>query len=66
MSNGKNASLQVVLKKIEKIESRLKRIEKERSLGFVRLSDKEMKEIEKIQKHMESGKEKTLKEVFGE
>ncbi|MDO8634538.1 MAG: hypothetical protein Q7K34_04575 [archaeon] len=65
MGNGKSASLQVVLKKIENIDVRLKKLEKERSLGVVRLSDKEMAELAKIEKEMGSGKEKTLKEIFG-
>ncbi|GEM_PF-1946858 len=66
MANGKSVSLQVVLKKVEELEARVKRMEKERSVGVVRLSDKEMAEIKKIKKEMESGKEYSSKDVFGE
>ena len=65
MANGKTAPLQKVLRKLEDLEVRVKKIEKERTLGFVRVSDKEMAELEKTEKEMESGKEKTLKEIFG-
>ena len=65
MANGNSATLQKVLKKLEDLDIRVKKMEKERSLGVVRLSDKEMAELDKIQKEMESGREKTLKEVFG-
>ena len=66
MANGKSVSLQVVLKKVEDLEARVKRMEKDMSVGIVRLSDKEMAEIRKIKKEMESGKEYGSKEVFGE
>ncbi len=61
MGNGNSVSLQKVLKKLEFMDSRLKKLEKERGIGFVRLTDAKMKELKKIQKEMESGKEKTLK-----
>lgn len=66
MANGKTVSLQVVLKKVEELEARVKMMEKQRSVEIVRLSDKEMAEIRKIKKEMESGKEYSSKDVFGE
>ena len=66
MANGKSVSLQVVLKKVEALEARVKRMEKQRSVEIVRLPDKEMAEIRKIKKEMESGKEYSSKEVFGD
>ncbi|MDO8537741.1 MAG: hypothetical protein Q7S21_02550 [archaeon] len=65
MSNGKTVVLQKVLKKIENLETRVKRIEKESTIGIVRLSDKEMADIRKIKKEMSAGKEYSFEEVFG-
>jgi len=52
MANGKSVSIQVVLKKVEDLEARVKRMEKDMSVGIVRLSDKEMAEIRKIKKEI--------------
>ena len=64
MSNGKSVSLQVVMKKLGVLETRMRKLEAERSLGVVRLSDREMREIEKIHKEMVSGKEKRFRDIF--
>lgn len=64
MANGKSVSLQVVMKKLENIETRMRKLEAERSLGVVRFSNRKMREIEKIHKEMMSGKEKSFRDVF--
>ena len=66
MANGKAVSLQVVIKKLENIEERLQRIEKKQFIPAVRLSDREMKELDRIEKEMKAGKWKSVNEVFGE
>lgn len=66
MANGKSVSLQVVMKKLETLESRVKRIERGAYIPVVRLSDGEMKELDKIEREMKAGKWKSVKEVFGE
>lgn len=64
MANGKSMSLQVVMKKLDSLETRMRKLEAERSLGVVRLSDREMREIEKIHKEMMAGKEKSFRDIF--
>lgn len=57
--------MQKLVEKVQSLESRIIKMEKERGLGFVRLSDMEMKEIRKAKKEMESGREHSFEEVFG-
>ena len=66
MANGKSVSLQKVLKKIDDIDTRLKRLEIKQSVPEIELSPKELAEIRKIKKEMNAGKFYTFKEVFGE
>ncbi|HZX34210.1 MAG TPA: hypothetical protein VFF09_02410 [archaeon] len=64
MANGKSVSLQKVLKKLENIDSRLKRLEKKQSIPEVKLSPKELAGIEKAKKEIRSGSYLGEKELF--
>lgn len=65
VANGKSVSLQVVMRKLEHLEERLQRVEKKQFIPIVRLSDREMKELDKVEREMKAGKWKSVKEVFG-
>ena len=64
MVNGKSVSLQKVLKRLEKIDSRLKRLEKKRVIGEIELTEEENEELDNIEKEMKAGREYSMKEVF--
>lgn len=65
MVNSKSVSLQKVLKKLENIDSRLKRLEKRRSSAEIELSEEENEELDNIENEMKAGREYSMKEVFG-
>ncbi len=64
MSNGKTISTQQIQKKLENLEKEVKIIKKQQLLPVVRLSDKEMAELEKARKEIKSGNYLTEKELF--
>ncbi|HZX20717.1 MAG TPA: hypothetical protein VFF13_06945 [archaeon] len=64
MVNGKSVSLQKVLKRLENIDSRLKRLEKKRVIGEIELTEEENEELDNIEKEMKAGREYSMKEVF--
>lgn len=66
MGNGKSTSLQKVFNKLENIEKRLNKLETIQPIPEIELSPKDLAEIRKIKKEMNSGKFYTFKEVFGE
>ena len=66
MVTEKSVSLQKVFSKIERLEKRLKKVEKMQSIPEIELNPKELAEIRKIKKEMDAGKFYTFKEVFGE
>ncbi len=53
-----------MMKKIEALESRLKRVEKMNNIPEVKLSERELAEIEKAKKEIRSGKYMSEKELF--
>ena len=64
MSNGKTVSVQQIYKKLESLEKEVKLMKKQQLLSVVRLSDKEMAELEKARKEIKSGNYLTEKELF--
>ena len=64
MVNGKSVSLQKVLKRLENIDSRLKRLEKKRVIGEIELTEEENEELDNIEKEMKAGREYSMKEVY--
>lgn len=64
MSNGKSATIQRVLKKIEDIDLRLKKLEKKQSIPEVKLTNRELTDIEKAKKEIRSGSYLSEKKLF--
>ena len=64
MSNEKTVSVQQIYKKLENLEREVKTMKKQHLLPVVRLSDKEMAELEKARKEIKSGNFLTEKELF--
>jgi hypothetical protein len=64
MAKGTDVLLQKLVKKLDSLESKVAKMEKERGLGVVRLSDREMAAIEKEKKDMRSGKYISEKKLF--
>ena len=64
MSNGKTVSVQQIYKKLETLEKEVKIMKKHQLLPVVRLSDKEMTELEKARKEIKSENYLTEKEFF--
>ena len=64
MSNGKTILVQQIYKKLENLEKEVKMMKKQQLLPVVRLSDKEMAELEKARKEIKSGSFLTEKELF--
>ncbi len=64
MSNGKTVSVQQIYKKLETLEKEVKIMKKQQLLPVVRLSDKEMTELEKARKEIKSENYLTEKEFF--
>lgn len=64
MANGKTISVQQIYKKLENLEKEVKIMKKQQLLSVIRLSDKEMAELEKARKDIKSGNFLTEKELF--
>ena len=64
MPNGKTISVQQIYKKLENLEREVKTMKKQQLLPVVRLSDREMGELEKSRKEIKSGSFLTEKELF--
>jgi hypothetical protein len=62
MGNG-NVSLQTVYKKLGKLEERLSKVE-ERLVPEIKISKREMAELEKVRKEIRKGEFASEKELF--
>lgn len=63
MTNG-TITLQKVMKKIDNLEERLKKVEKNHSVREIKISEKEMAELEEAKKEIRAGHYLSEKELF--